>query len=462
MVSLEFLYFFLPVFMGIYAVAGVRLRKTVFLIACAALCAWRSPWCILPMAACTVVSYVCGRLINRFESKAALKRLWLVLALTMDTAVLLVFIRNGSYDITSLFTGKGAVLKLIPVWGAGVFTLHGISYCIDIFRGDIEPEKNFLLLAQYVCFFPCFSCGPILRYNDICSQLRKPLVTSDKLAYGIKLLLVGYAEKLFLSDSMYEIWQHISEVSADSLSTACAWLGMIAFSFAFYYELRAYSHIAIGLGSMLGFELPENFDLPFMSAGFNEFIKRFACTLYSWVRDYFYLPLCRNKRDGVCLWALLLSVLAASLWYGFGRHTMLWAVFVCLMLGVEYLLKKILAAVPMWIRCAVMNFFFLIGLPFLSIGDISAACGYVAAMFGGGSFAGDVLALYVIKTGAVMFLICGFFATGISRAIKHKITQLNTNIVYIVEPMLTIGFLLLCTAFLVGGGGHSDMNLFMR
>lgn len=449
--------------MGVYVVAGVRFRKAVFLLGTAALCLWISPWSIIPMAVCAVISYVCGRLIYRFADKKGLKRLWLIISLVINIAVFLIFVRSGhsSYDITSLFTGKGAVIKLFPVWGAGVFTLHGISYCIDIYRGDIQPEKNFLLVSQYICFFPCLSCGPILRFSDMSEQLKKPVISSDKLAEGIKLMLIGFAEKLFLSDSMYEMWQHIREVSTDSLSTACAWLGIIAFSFAFYYELRGYAHIAKGLGSMFGFELPDNFDLPFMSAGFNEFIKRFACTLYSWIKDYFYRPLCKNK-DGVCLWALILSVLLGSLWYGFGRHTMLWAAFICLMLGIEYLLKKVLAAVPTGVRCAVMNVLFLIGLPFLAIGDLSEACGYVAAMFGGGSFAGDVLALYVIKTGVVMYLICVFFATGIGRYLKRRIMQLNTNIVYIIEPMLTIGFLLLCTAFLVGGGGHSPMNLFLR
>ena len=116
---------------------------------------------------------------------------------------------------------------------------------------------------------------------------------------------------------------------------------------------------------------------------------------------------------------------------------------------------------PTVVRCAVMNVLFLIGLPFLAIDSLPSACGYVAAMLGGGSFAGDVLASYVINTGVVMYLICGFFATGIGRYLKRRIMQLNTNIVYIIEPMLTIGFLLISTAFLVGGG-NSSMNLFVR
>ena len=283
--------------MGVYALSGVRFRKAVFLLGTVVLCLWVSTWGIIPMAVCAVVSYFCGRLIHRFADKKGLKRLWLILSVVANMAVLLVFIRSGhsSYDVTSIFTGKGALLKLFPVWGAGVFTLHGISYCMDIYRKEIEPEKNFLLVSQYICFFPCFSCGPILRFSDMSEQLRKPVITSGKLAEGIKLMLIGFAEKLFLSDPMYEMWQHIRGVSIDSLSAACAWLGIIAFSFAFYYELRAYSHIAQGIGSMLGFELPDNFDLPFMSAGFNELIKRFACTFYSWVRDYFYRPICRNN-----------------------------------------------------------------------------------------------------------------------------------------------------------------------
>ncbi len=116
--------------MGVYAVAGVRFRKAVFLLGTAALCLWISPWSIIPMAVCAVISYVCGRLIYRFADKKGLKRLWLIISLVINIAVFLIFVRSGhsSYDITSLFTGKGAVIKLFPVWGAGVFTLHGNSY----------------------------------------------------------------------------------------------------------------------------------------------------------------------------------------------------------------------------------------------------------------------------------------------------------------------------------------------
>lgn len=125
------------------------------------------------------------------------------------------------------------------------------------------------------------------------------------------------------------------------------------------------------------------------------------------MRDYFYRPICRNK-DSVCLWALILSVLAGSVWYGYGRHTMLCAAFICVMLGIEYLLKNILAAVPTGVRCAVMNVLFLIGLPFLAIDSLRFSLRICCRNARRGSFAGDVLASYVIKTGVVMYLICGF------------------------------------------------------
>lgn len=151
--------------MGVYTLSGVRFRKAVFLLGTVVLCLWVSTWGIIPMAVCAVVSYFCGRLIHRFADKKGLKRLWLILSVVANMAVLLLFIRSGhsSYDVTSIFTGKGAMLKLFPVWGAGVFTLHGISYCMDIYREEIEPEKNFLLVSQYICFSHAFTVD---RYSD--------------------------------------------------------------------------------------------------------------------------------------------------------------------------------------------------------------------------------------------------------------------------------------------------------
>ena len=152
--------------MGVYALSGVRFRKAVFLLGTVVLCLWVSTWGIIPMAVCAVVSYFCGRLIHRFADKKGLKRLWLILSVVANMAVLLVFIRSGhsSYDVTSIFTGKGAMLKLFPVWGAGIFTLHGISYCMDIYRKEIEPEKNFLLVSQYIYAFS--HALAVDRYSD--------------------------------------------------------------------------------------------------------------------------------------------------------------------------------------------------------------------------------------------------------------------------------------------------------
>ena len=460
MVSIEFLYFFIPVFMGLYAAAGVKRRRAVFLLGTAALLLWISPLGLIPLTLCTLFSYVFGRLIGSAEKSGA-KKLWLFLAVLVNAAAFLLFFRSNyiNADITSVVTGGKGVIKLFSAYGAGVFTLHGISYCTDVYRGDIKAEKNFLLTAQYISFFPSLACGPLLRFGDMSEQLRKPVITSDKLAEGIKIMLIGFVEKLLLSNSMFQVWQHIRAVNVQNLSAVCGWLGMIAFSFSFYYELRAYSHIAKGLGLMTGFDIPDNFDLPFMSAGLNEFIKRFCMTLYQWLKDYVYRPLSRRS-DKLSLPAMFVAVMIGSMWFGFGRRTLIWAAFICLVLGIEYILKKVLIVIPGAVRCAVMNIVYLIGLPFLAFGNISDACGYIIAMFGGGSFAGDVLALYVVKTSAVMFIICAFFATGIGRFLKKRIDAMSSNITVIIQPLITIGFLLLCTAFLVGGGRQLTNFLF--
>lgn len=464
MVSIEFLYFFLPVFMGLYAIAGTRSRPAVFLLGTAVLTLWLSPRGLAPMAVCSASSYAFGRLIEKASDRKRLKRLWLVLSVTTNAAAFVLFFRSNylTADIAQIFTGKSENFKLFTAWGAGVFTLHGISYCADVYRGEINSERSFLLTAQYICFFPCMTCGPLLRFRDISDTLHKPEISSAKLAEGIKLLLLGFVEKLLLSDSMYELWQHINSVNADSLSAVCAWLGIIAFSFSFYYEYRAFSDIARGLGLMTGFELPENFGQPFMSCGFNEFIKRFCSTLYQWVRDYIYAPLRRRKgnNEKLSLWAMFLSVFIACMWFGSGRRTLLFAAFICLMLGLEFILKKVLVIIPNAVRCAVMNIMLLLGSPLFAFPDAEKAAEYIMSMLGAGKFSGDVLAIYVVKTSTVMLLICVFFATNIGRLIKKKITSANSSIAVVVVPLIEIGFLLLCTAFMAGGGRQLNGFLF--
>lgn len=151
--------FYISFFLFYGSIRFVRgaFQKAVFLLGTVVLCLWVSTWGIIPMAVCAVVSYFCGRLIHRFADKKGLKRLWLILSVVVNMAVLLVFIRSGhsSYDVTSIFTGKGAMLKLFPVWGAGVFTLHGISYCMDIYRKEIELRRIFFWYLNIYAFSHC-------------------------------------------------------------------------------------------------------------------------------------------------------------------------------------------------------------------------------------------------------------------------------------------------------------------
>lgn len=457
MISLSFLYFFLPFFTLLYLILPKSAKSKFILITSTVLIAWAEPLGLIPMAVCIFSGYLFGIFIFNFRDRPISKML-LGLEIAVNTAVILLFHRTV-YDGSDLLTalGQNSLMKNFAVIGASVMPLHSMAYCFDVYNKKHRCEHRFIKVADYIAFFPIFAAGPILSFRKFGKELDDPKVGFEKCAAGIRLLMLGMFMKLFISNTMFELWQDVRAIPAETLPAPSAWIGIIAFGFFVYFEVSAFSNIAGGLASLMGFTLPVNFRSTYRSHSFFDFIHKFNCTLYRWCKDHVYNNINRKGNRSTEFFAIILSVTAGVLWYGTSVRSLIFAAALIVMLSAEKLLERPLKKLPKAVRGLMFAFFMLTILPFLAFPDVSDAFRYLTAMFGASHVAVDTSTEYLISSYFMFVVLCLLISGGVFRYFFKKKIFHNEYIHTIIQPVWVIALLIFCTAFLVS----SDRQLYM-
>ena len=218
--------------------------------------------------------------------------------------------------------------SLVLPLGISFYTFQTMSYTIDVYRGKVEANRNFIDFAMYVTLFPQLIAGPIVRYKDIAKDLKSRLVTSVVFAEGIERFIIGLAKKMIIANQCAFLADGIFNLPAEEISMPMAWLGAIAYSFQIYYDFSGYSDMAIGLGKLFGFHFPENFNFPYAARSIREFWRRWHITLSSWFKDYLYISLGGNRLGHKRTYLnLLLVFLFTGLWHGANWTFIVWGLF---------------------------------------------------------------------------------------------------------------------------------------
>ncbi len=335
-----FLLGFLPLFLGLYALVfaptrwvaqGARRRfffglsNAFILLSSLLFYFWGENWLILIMLTSTTIDYISGLVIGSSE-RPQLRRGFLVVSIVANLALLGFFkYANFGLEAFSAFAmtlgfADGPVHDLwqisLPL-GISFYTFQSMSYTIDVYRRQVKPTRSWLDFACYVTMFPQLVAGPIVRYRDVAQQLRERIVTANDFSYGCLRFTQGLAKKVLVSNAVAVPTDRIFALGADELSTALAWLGLVGYSVQIYFDFSGYSDMAIGLGRMLGFRIPENFDYPYVSGSITEFWRRWHISLSTWFRDYLYFPL---GGDRVSPWRVYFNLATVfflcGLWHG--------------------------------------------------------------------------------------------------------------------------------------------------
>ena len=306
--STVFLFLFLPIVCLLHLLVRKELKDYVLLLASIFFYAWGEPRYVAVMLLTIIINYIGAILISKYKCK----KLLLLLTILGGLSFLFYFKYFNFFveNINALFDGHIDFIKVIMPIGISFYTFQAISYVVDVYREEVEPQKNIYKLALYITLFPQLVAGPIVKYHDVADQIENRTVDFEKVAYGVKRFIVGLAKKVLLANTLGAVADKVFTQPIDQLDCMTTWLGAICYTFQIYYDFSGYSDMAIGLGSIFGFKFLENFNYPYISKSISEYWRRWHISLGSWFRDYMFLPLSR---------ALTLSAPYSSLCKRIGR-----------------------------------------------------------------------------------------------------------------------------------------------
>ena len=443
--SIPFLYYFLPCVLLLYAVTPKKLKNFTLLVSSLVFYAWGEPRLVVLMLLTVFCGYVLGLLTQRYPKY---KKGFLALAVIFSLGFLAYF-KYADFFIANFNAVTGLSLPLLQVAlpiGISFYTFQLLSYNIDVYRGEVPAQRNFIHLAAYIALFPQLIAGPIVRYKDIAAQLEARTHTWEKTAQGVRRFVLGLAKKILIANTLGELCE-IFKVSGDK-SVVFYWLYAVAFCLHIYFDFSGYSDMAIGLGKLFGFAFMENFNYPYISKSITEFWRRWHISLGTWFRDYVYIPLGGSRVGKPRLLINIFVVwLLTGFWHGAAWNFIVWGLFFGALLVAEkfFLLKwldksKILGRV--YVLLAVIISFVI-----FNAADLTEAMQYIGGMFGVGGVplvSGETV--YYLQSYAVTLVVALIGATPLPKLLAEKTKWLSYA-----ESILLVGLLAVITAYLVDG-----------
>jgi len=419
--SQVFVFFFLGLSLALYYATPRGGRALTLTVLSYAFYGWWKPIFTSLMLASTIVDYFAAGAIGRAQARGKTGRPILLVSIVLNLG-LLGFFKYADFGIRTinalgLHPGSTPIELLgivLPV-GISFYTFQSMSYTIDVYRRQVEPARRFVDFACYVALFPQLVAGPIVRYSSIADQLVTRTHTLEKFLAGVLCFQTGFAKKVLIADLVAGLADNA--FAAPGLSILDAWTGIVAYAFQIYFDFSGYSDMAIGLGLMLGFRFPRNFDRPYLATSITDFWRRWHISLSTWLRDYLYIPLGGNRHGSIRTYVnLLLTMLLGGLWHGANWTFIAWGAYQGLWLAVE---KRFGAVSPLvrWpkpLRIGLTFVVVLVGWVFFRAPDMDAALAYLAAMFGvsgGGFLPLEIRPLHLVGLGVGALVTWGFPAT---------------------------------------------------
>ncbi|MFT5859853.1 MAG: alginate O-acetyltransferase complex protein AlgI [Flavobacteriaceae bacterium] len=386
--SAIFLLYFLPVFLLVYFALPKTLKNWWILAASIAFYAWGEPKFLFILMGSTVIDYFLVRYMHSIVDTRKKRRVLLV-SILMNVG-LLAFFKYANFFMGNVNGGLEAVGSEAISWkaialpvGISFYTFQTLTYSIDVYRGVNPPLKKLHLYLLYIMSFPQMIAGPIVRFGNIASQLVDRPDSLDDRLFGFYRFCLGLAKKVLIANVLGELATQYIDMPMGELTFTGAWVGIIAFTFQIYFDFAGYSDMAIGLGRMMGFKFPENFNNPYNSKNITEFWQRWHITLGRWMKDYLYIPLGGNRGSNRRLYINLWIVfLISGLWHGASWNFVIWGAFHGLFLVLDRVfLKKLLDRAGALPATIITFFITVIGWCFFAIEDVELSFQYLHKMF---------------------------------------------------------------------------------
>lgn len=384
--STIFLFAFFPAFLAIYfAVPKRNIKNVILLIFSLLFYAWGEPVYVWLMAFSIAFNWTFGLLISKVQGGGS--KPLLIIDLILNLGILCFYKYQGflAYNINRAI-GEEFIAELnlaLPI-GISFFTLQAITYVVDVYRGKVQAQNNPLYLGMYIAMFPQLVAGPIVRYADIEHEIDNRRVTLAGFTQGLRLFCIGLGKKVLLANTAGVLADSLLTRPASEIGFIGCFSGVTAYTFQIYFDFSGYSDMTIGLGKMMGFDYPRNFNYPYLSKSATEFWRRWHMSLGGFFRDYVYIPLGGNRVktprfifNTMVVWAL------TGIWHGAAWNFILWGLYWGILILLEkFFLNKVFERLPRFVShiwCVVLFFF---GWLLFSVTGLSNVVQWTAAMFG--------------------------------------------------------------------------------
>ncbi len=445
--SLLFLFIFLPLFLITYFIVPKKLRNFILFMASLIFYAWGEPIYVFIMIFSTVLDYTCGRLIDYFRNHKVIPKLVLFISIATNLGML-GFFKYADFmigNVNHLLSEPIELLHIALPIGISFYTFQTMSYTIDLYRGKIGVQKNIISFGAYVAMFPQLIAGPIVTYNKVEKELNERTTNLDSFGEGSIRFIEGLGKKVLLANNIGRLWDSVSNTNVHELTVLGSWLGIIAFALQLYFDFSGYSDMAIGLGKMLGFNFPENFNYPYIATNVSEFWRRWHMTLGGWFREYVYIPLGGNRVSKKRLFFNLLVVwFLTGFWHGAGWNFIVWGLFFAVLIILERsFLLDLLNKLPKALSHIYLLLMILVSWVFFSHDRLSEGLAYLKVMFNlAGTPFSDQITLYNLTNYSVILGIGILFAVPLMNKLKQKLPDFVLYLFY-------VGTLVISTAYLV-------------
>ena len=416
-----FLFFFLPIFLIAYFVTPQKFRNYTLLLFSLIFYAYGAPDFVFLLVGECIVNYFIVRGMAKTE-KTSTKKLLCALSVIMALGLLLYF-KYANFFMENLNAILGwmhhepvAWMKVALPIGISFFTFQSITYTIDVYRGTTPPSQKLTDYVLYIMMFPQLIAGPIVNYNSVAAQLISRTSTMEDRVVGFYRFIIGLAKKVLIANTLAAYADQVFAMNYADLPTATAWIGILSYTFQIYFDFSGYSDMAIGLGKMMGFKFPENFNDPYTSRSVTEFWKRWHMTLGNFIMNYLYIPLGGNRKGkGRMYLNLWLCFLLSGLWHGASWTFVLWGAFHGLFICADKLfLKDLLKKIGKWPSVILTFFIVNMGWVLFRVDTAADAGGFYQALFAfrGGELCGTDLLFWFTFGLAVVFSFLTLFKGG--------------------------------------------------
>ncbi len=457
--SMPFLNYFLPVVFVLYFCLPRVWKNALLLLASLVFYFCGEPRYTVLLVFSSIVDYVHSRIIDRNRGKRAAK-VALISSIVINLS-LLAFFKYADFFIANLNALLGTQIPLLHIplpIGISFYTFQTMSYTIDVYRRDAEPQRNLLSFATYVSLFPQLIAGPIVRYKTVAEEIEGRTHSFEKMAYGVRRFVVGLGKKVLIANTLGDLTRILAAAEPSVLSY---WMGAVAFSLQIYFDFSGYSDMAIGLGRMFGFHFLENFNYPYISKSISEFWNRWHISLGTWFKDYLYIPLGGN-RVGKLKWCRNIFIVwfCTGFWHGASWNFILWGLYFGVIIALEkFFILNFLKKIPRVLNHVYVLLLVLVSFVIFSHDNTADIAQVLQGMFGFLQVPfSNPTSLYYLRSFAGIFLVAFVGATPfVTKYVKRALETRFARVMNVLEPVACTGLLLLVTGYLV----DSSFNPFL-